>query len=97
MKKFKKIGYILVGIIVVLWILNPSYKHFEEFSNGYTDTRRKIICKRVFQGIVYSVYERQVVTMTMTTKEAREYGYDEPQYEYSPPERYYGFCLNFYK
>lgn len=97
MKVLKLTGYSVAGVILLLWLLNPSYKRFEEFANDYTDARRKVVCKRVFQGVIYSVYERQTVTMTMTTKEAREYGYDEPQYEYSTPERYYGFCLNFFK
>lgn len=90
-----RIGIIsLLAVVIVMWLLNPSFTRFKEFSAGtderYKDeydlenkvNKMKTIRKKTSDYLIFSVYEKG---------EMDEYG------KYTPTERYRGVFLNFYK
>lgn len=85
MKALKISIIILVVILIIMAITNPSYSSFKEYSSELTTTKRKSIIKRVKNYLIFSIYEKQVVSIT---------GYND--YEYAPKERYLGILMNFY-
>lgn len=78
--------FFVAGLVILLTLLNPSYSRFKEYSTDVTSNKRKTICKRTFNGLIYSIYQRQLVIIN-----------EDGEYEYGPPETFYGFCLNFFK
>lgn len=83
MKTVYKLFIALFAALIVLWALNPSMKQFKEYANDFTSTHRKVVYKRIKNYLVYSVYEKQVVTI------------EDGEYVPHPPTRYKGFCMNF--
>jgi hypothetical protein len=51
--KIKKAWLIVIAVIIVLALTNPSMKQFDEFT-GVTD---KWELKRVYDWVIFSVYE----------------------------------------
>ena len=82
---FKTVLFFIGILIVILWVLNPSHTRFKEYTPGVNTTKQKYIYKRTFNGIVFSVYERQLAHLV------------DEQFQYDEPESYIGFLMNFFK
>lgn len=77
-----------IGIILILMILlNPSYRAFKEYAGDLNTSTKKWVCKRVSNYLIYSVYEKTVVYMNR---------YDRWVEKEGEGERYIGFLMNFY-
>lgn len=67
-------------------LLNPSYTRFKEYSQGITTSTQKVIYKKIFNGFIFSIYQKQLFNIdedeTPTPKKS---------------EKYLGFFMNFFK
>ena len=87
MRLFKnRIFQIVLIVLVLLFLLNPSLTNFKEYSQELTYKTRKVVFKRNFNGLIFSIYQKQVFTID-----------DEEQINPEPPIKYFGFCMNFFR
>ena len=81
-----RIFQITAIILLLLMLLNPSYTRFKEYSQELTNARRKVVYKRTFNGLVFSIYQKKIFDVyegkTPTPKKS---------------EKYLGFFMNFFK
>ena len=81
-----RIFQITATLLLILMLLNPSYTRFKEYSQELTNAQRKVVYKRTFNGLVFSIYQKQIFDIEE----------DEPPTP-ETPEKYLGFCMNFIK
>lgn len=79
-----KILYISLGVLLILILLNPSYTSFKEYTTDVNTTRKRMICRRISNYLIFSVYQSQIVV------------WDEGEYVYEPSKKYIGIWMNFY-
>lgn len=80
MKAIKLLGYVLAGIITILILTNPSANRFKEYIGDLDLKGYANVCRRTTNGIVFSIYERQIIQPD---------GYQQEK------ERFIGIFLNF--
>lgn len=77
----------VIGVVVVaLVILNPSYSSFKEYAGNLNTSTKKVVCKRVSNYLIYSVYEKHIVHINSNDRWV----------EQPVGEQYIGFLMNFY-
>ncbi|RXK86252.1 hypothetical protein ESB13_05440 [Filimonas effusa] len=83
--KLKVWHWILFSVLFLFILTNPSSSNFKEYSDDLNVKQRKAIYQRRFNGLLFSIYEKRVVTWD---------DYNE-QYETAAPEKYVGILKNF--
>lgn len=86
-KTIKYLVGISLLILIIIIILKPGYRRFNEFASGVNVKPYKIVTKKLNDYLIYAIYQREV------------YKWDdyEDDYVLVSTEKYSGFLLNFYK
>lgn len=80
MKVIKIIGYVLGSVLAIFILTNPSPRRFKEYIGDLDLKGYANVCRRTTNGIVFSIYERQVI---------------QPDGYRQEKERFVGVFLNF--
>lgn len=91
MKYLKYISFTALSIVFILWLLNPTYKDFQEFAAERNSTQWEVGFKRVNNYIIFSIYEK--TTVFYDDDIGRKY----TRVSKTVREKFTGFLKNFYK